>query len=36
MQSYLEAISNNKELITSIIPMGDGIAVTTKRRNTDE
>ncbi|SKA75983.1 Predicted O-methyltransferase YrrM [Clostridium sp. USBA 49] len=36
MQSYLEAISNNKELITSVIPMGDGIAVTTKRRNTDE
>lgn len=31
MKSYLEMISNDEKLITSIIPMGDGIAVTTKR-----
>lgn len=31
MKSYLELISNNDELITSVIPMGDGIAVTTRR-----
>jgi predicted O-methyltransferase YrrM len=32
MRTYLNEICNNKELITSVIPMGDGIAVT-KRRN---
>lgn len=31
MKTYLELISNNDELITSVIPMGDGIAVTTRR-----
>lgn len=31
MKSYLEMISSNDELITSVIPMGDGIAITTKR-----
>lgn len=31
MKTYLELISNNEELITSVIPMGDGIAVTTRR-----
>lgn len=31
MKTYLELISNNKELVTSVIPMGDGIAVTTRR-----
>lgn len=31
MKSYLETISSNKELITSVIPMGDGIAVTTRK-----
>ncbi|OFI05429.1 putative O-methyltransferase [Clostridium acetireducens DSM 10703] len=35
MRKYLEMVSNNKEFITSIIPMGDGIAVTI-RRNKDE
>ena len=35
MRSYLDIISKDKELITSIIPMGDGIAIT-KRRNEDE
>ncbi|WMJ82129.1 O-methyltransferase [Clostridium sp. MB40-C1] len=35
MRTYLELVSNDKELITSVIPMGDGIAVTT-RRNTHE
>ncbi|MGL4451527.1 MAG: O-methyltransferase [Sarcina sp.] len=32
MRSYLEMVSNSDNLITTIIPMGDGIAVT-KRRN---
>jgi predicted O-methyltransferase YrrM len=31
MKTYLEMISKNEELITSVIPMGDGIAVTTRR-----
>ena len=34
MRSYLETVSKDKDLITSIIPMGDGIAIT-KRRNND-
>lgn len=32
MKTYLEMVSNDENLITSVIPMGDGIAVT-KRRN---
>jgi predicted O-methyltransferase YrrM len=32
MRSYLEMVSNSDNLITTIIPMGDGIAIT-KRRN---
>lgn len=35
MKSYLDLVSNNDDLVTSVIPMGDGIAVTT-RRNKDE
>lgn len=35
MRNYLDLINNNNELITSVIPIGDGIAITT-RRNTDE
>ncbi|MCM8710467.1 O-methyltransferase [Clostridium sp. SYSU_GA19001] len=31
MKTYLELVSSNKELITSVIPMGDGIAVTGRR-----
>jgi predicted O-methyltransferase YrrM len=31
MKTYLELVSNNPELVTSVIPMGDGIAVTTRR-----
>lgn len=31
MREYLELVSKNKELITSVIPMGDGIAVTKRR-----
>ncbi|MFU0823971.1 O-methyltransferase [Clostridium sp.] len=34
MRSYLDMISKDKNLITSVIPMGDGIAITT-RRETD-
>ncbi len=33
MKSYLELVSNDNELITSVIPMGDGISVTV-RKNT--
>lgn len=35
MRKYLELVSNGHEFVTSVIPMGDGIAVTT-RRNLDE
>jgi predicted O-methyltransferase YrrM len=35
MKTYLDMVSNNEELITSVIPMGDGIAVTTRRYNND-
>ena len=35
MKSYLELVSNNDKLITSVIPMGDGISVTV-RKNTEE
>jgi len=31
MKSYLELVSSNDELITSVIPMGDGISVTIKK-----
>lgn len=31
MKSYLDVVSNNENLVTSVIPMGDGIAVTTRR-----
>ncbi|MCB2292279.1 O-methyltransferase [Clostridium algoriphilum] len=31
MQTYLELVSSNNELITSVIPMGDGISVTIRR-----
>ena len=31
MLSYLELVSKDEGLITSVIPMGDGIAVTTRR-----
>jgi len=34
MKSYLELVSDNEELITSVIPMGDGISVTV-RKNTN-
>lgn len=33
MRNYLNVVSNNKNLITSVIPMGDGIAVTTRRQD---
>jgi predicted O-methyltransferase YrrM len=32
MRSYLDMVSSDKDLITSVIPIGDGIAIT-KRRN---
>ncbi|MCY6959436.1 O-methyltransferase [Clostridium brassicae] len=33
MRTYLELVSSDEKLITSVIPMGDGIAVTTRRNN---
>lgn len=35
MKTYLQMVSSNEELITSVIPMGDGIAVTTRRYNNE-
>lgn len=35
MRTYLNLVSQDKELITSVIPMGDGIAVTMRRNNND-
>ena len=35
MREYLQIISNSEEFITSILPMGDGISITT-RRNKNE
>jgi len=31
MQTYLELVSSNDDLITSVIPMGDGISVTLRK-----
>ncbi|MBE6051663.1 MAG: O-methyltransferase [Clostridium sp.] len=31
MRTYLDMVSNDEELITSVIPMGDGIAITRRR-----
>lgn len=31
MRTYLELVTQDKELITSVLPMGDGIAVTKRR-----
>ncbi|WP_194190243.1 O-methyltransferase [Clostridium chrysemydis] len=31
MRTYLEMVSNDERLITSVIPMGDGIAITKRR-----
>ncbi|MBP1888602.1 putative O-methyltransferase YrrM [Clostridium moniliforme] len=31
MRTYLDMVSNDEKLITSVIPMGDGIAITKRR-----
>lgn len=31
MRTYLDMVSSNKDLITSVIPIGDGIAITKRR-----
>ena len=31
MRTYLEMVSNDKNLVTSVIPMGDGIAITKRK-----
>ncbi|SFA77666.1 O-methyltransferase [Clostridium frigidicarnis] len=33
MRTYLEMVSKDESLITSVIPMGDGIAITKRRKN---
>ena len=32
MRTYLDMVSSDENLITSVIPMGDGIAVTKRRK----
>lgn len=32
MRAYLKMVNEDKELLTTVIPMGDGIAVTTRRK----
>ena len=32
MKTYLEMVSSDENLITSVIPMGDGIAITKRRK----
>ena len=32
MKTYLEMVNSSDDLLTSVIPMGDGIAVTTRRQ----
>ena len=32
MRTYLDMVSSDEKLITSVIPMGDGIAVTKRRK----
>lgn len=35
MRTYLKMINEDKTLVTTIIPMGDGIAVTTRRKENE-
>lgn len=35
MRKYLDMINEDKRLLTTIIPMGDGIAVTTRRKENE-
>lgn len=35
MKKYLDLVCKDENLITSVIPMGDGIAVTTRRNNNE-
>lgn len=35
MRTYLKMINDDKRLLTTIIPMGDGIAVTTRRKENE-
>lgn len=35
LRSYLEEISYREDLITSVLPMGDGIAITARRNSND-
>lgn len=35
MKNFLEQVSKSKQLMTSVIPMGDGIAVITRRKNNE-
>ena len=35
MKSYLDLVSKDETLITSVIPMGDGVAITSRRNEND-
>lgn len=35
MKNFLEQVSKSKQLMASVIPMGDGIAVITRRKNNE-
>ncbi|NYC94474.1 putative O-methyltransferase YrrM [Clostridium acetobutylicum] len=35
MRRYLDVVSNRPDFTTSVIPMGDGIAVTTRRKSNE-
>ena len=35
MKSYLNLVSKDETLITSVIPMGDGVAITSRRNEND-
>ena len=36
MRTYLDMVSNDENLVTTVIPMGDGIALTVRRNKDDK
>jgi len=36
MKNYLDIVSKDEDLVTTVIPMGDGIALTVRRDNNDK
>ena len=35
MREYLFELTHNPELLTSVVPLGDGIAITMKQQKTE-